>query len=58
VLEKQDDEEYQQRRIALHCGEVSKHDSACGTANQKKSAAATRKLPRDRNAACMMAIRK
>jgi hypothetical protein len=57
VLEKRD-EEYQQRRIALYCGEVSEHDSAFGTANQKKSAGATRKLPRDRNAACMMAIRK
>jgi len=57
VLEKRD-EKYQQRRIALYCGEVSERDSACGIANQKKSAGATRKLPSDRNAACIMAIRK
>jgi hypothetical protein len=57
VLEKRD-EQYQQRRIALHRGEVSEHDSACATANQKKNAGAARKLPSDRNAACIMAIRK
>jgi len=57
VLEKRD-EEYQQRRIALYCGEVSEHDSASGIANQKRSAGTMRKLPKERNAACMMAIRK